>query len=81
MPQFGSGVLAAKSIAFSVPFPTPLPLTQTCSQPWVGLEIPEYLRGFSNSPGGRDPGILGENGLSGAGSLQSWRLERFSSQI
>ncbi|MFN8890897.1 MAG: hypothetical protein ACK530_15980 [Alphaproteobacteria bacterium] len=36
----------AETVAFTVPFPTPPPLTQTCSQPWLGLEIPEYLRAF-----------------------------------
>ena len=40
----------AETVAFTVPFPTPLPLTQTCSQPWVGLEIPEYLRAFRQQP-------------------------------
>jgi hypothetical protein len=39
-----------EKVAFTVPFPTPLPLTQTCSQPWVGLEIPEYLRAFRQKP-------------------------------
>jgi hypothetical protein len=36
----------SERVAFSVPFPTPLPFPQTCSQPWVGLEFPEYLRAF-----------------------------------
>jgi hypothetical protein len=39
-----------ETVAFTVPFPTPPPLTQTCSQPWVGLEIPEYLRAFRQKP-------------------------------
>jgi hypothetical protein len=39
-----------ETVAFTVPFPTPLPLTQTCSQPWVGFEIPEYLRAFRQKP-------------------------------
>jgi hypothetical protein len=38
--------LGSESFALSVPFPTPLPLTQTCSLPWVGLNIPEHLRAF-----------------------------------
>ena len=33
-----------------VPIATPLPLTQTCSLPWVGFEIPEYLRAFRQKP-------------------------------
>jgi hypothetical protein len=46
--QNDSGTFAAcpETVAFTVPFPTPLPLTQTCSQAWMGLEIPEYLQGF-----------------------------------
>jgi hypothetical protein len=42
--------LGPESFALSVPFPTPPPLTQTCSQPWVGFEIPEYLRAFRQKP-------------------------------
>jgi hypothetical protein len=44
------GKLGSETFTFSVPFPTPLPLTQTRSQPWVGLEIPEYLRAFRQKP-------------------------------
>jgi len=44
------GKLGSATFAFPVPFPTPPPLTQTCSQPWVGLEIPEYLRAFRQKP-------------------------------
>jgi hypothetical protein len=40
----------SETFSFSVPFPTPLPLTQTCSQPWLGLEIPVYLRAFRQKP-------------------------------
>jgi hypothetical protein len=48
--QFSFSLKRPESFAFSVPFPTPLPLTQPCSQPWVGLEIPEYLRAFRQKP-------------------------------
>jgi hypothetical protein len=40
----------SESFAFPARFPTPLPLPQTCSLPWVGLEIPEYLRAFRQKP-------------------------------
>ncbi len=41
---------APETVAFSVPFPTPLPFPKTCSQPWVGFEIPEHLRAFRQKP-------------------------------
>lgn len=41
---------ASETFAFLAPFPTPPPLTQTCSQPRVGLEILEYLRAFRQKP-------------------------------
>ena len=44
------GKLGPEKVASMVPFPTPPPLTQTCSQPWVGFEIPEYLRAFRQKP-------------------------------
>ena len=40
----------AETFASPVPFPTPFPLAQTCSQPWLGLEIPEHLRAFCQKP-------------------------------
>ena len=33
-----------------IPYGTPPPIPKTCSQPWVGLEIPEYLRAFRQKP-------------------------------
>ena len=44
------GKFGPESFAFPVPFPTPPPLTQTCSQPWVGLDIPEHMRAFRQKP-------------------------------
>ena len=44
------GKYRSETVAFTVPFPTPLPLTQTCSQSWLGFEIPEYLRAFCQKP-------------------------------
>ena len=40
----------SETFSFSVPFPTPPPFPQTCSQPWTGLEIPEHLRAFREKP-------------------------------
>jgi hypothetical protein len=44
------GKYGPETVAFTVPFPTPLPLTKTCSQPWLDLDIPEYLRAFRQKP-------------------------------
>jgi hypothetical protein len=63
-----------ETVAFTVPYPTPPPFPKTCSQPWVGLEIREYLRAFQICLADATPGFEAKMGslapvLSKAGDL------------
>jgi hypothetical protein len=42
--------LGSESFIFPVPIATPFPFPKTCSQPWLGLEIPVYSRAFRQKP-------------------------------